>query len=161
MEQEHKSPAYLNDLLYYLEIRMSSLGSYASLVWNRFNWLLTIHLGAIGIYLTEFKGFSESTHVNLGLSIIGILVAVLWVFIGAKDFFSLKKHTEIRDEIEKIISDGFVSSNPELFAIFKRVSNPGATRFKFKQTWALIVFPLILLSLWVALALYSTFTIKI
>lgn len=134
----------LSEVIHYYEIRMSALSEYSDRVWNRFNWLLTLQLAIFGFYFSQIDKSASVAIFKSGVPIIGIVVAILWLVMGAEDYVSMKKHGKRTAEVENKVKELFSNENMEFNFQARR------SFISFRQTWLLFVFPALIIISWLA-----------
>ena len=149
MKDSNDSFEGLSSLISLYEIIMNAQIQYSQRVWTLFNWFLTIHIGIAGFYLIQ--GVDSSSFAFI--PIIALIIAILWIFIGYQDYKSMNKHNYRRKTIENeviikienckvsTLSDSFNEDEKSLI----------------RQTWALFVFPVIVLLFWSVLLFIKLF----
>lgn len=137
------SDKYTDNLVVYYEIRMSVLSNYSSIVWNRFNWILTLQLTIFGFYLLNIE--KDIPQLRISVLIIGVVVCILWLIMGAEDYVSLKNHKGKTSEIDILLKSKFGNEG----IILNNEKN--SRLFKFRQSWLLFIFPLTTILIWVYL----------
>lgn len=142
------SEAPITALLHYYEIRMSALSVYSELVWNRFNWLLTLQVAIASFFLTRHGDEAVGVVQTWRVPAVGMTVSIVWGLMGLGDFRSLQR---IRGKTKQI--------NRELQKLFPHhVALPGSGELnphKPSQTWLLFCLPAFTAVLWVVLAVWS------
>ena len=132
----------ISDVVHYYEVRMSALSDYSNGVWNRFNWFLTLQLAIFGFYFSQSNKIGEISLFESGVPIVGVIVAILWLIMGAEDFISMNKHgkktTKVEDRVLELLSEQNIKFN---FKVKKSV-------IRFRQTWLLFLFPALLIASW-------------
>ena len=131
----------LAELVHYYEVRMLALTEYSSQIWNRFNWFLTLEVAIFGFFFTHL----ETLPANLSsiIPIIGVVIAGLWTFIGFEDRKSMKRHSEIVNEVDLEIRKFFAECSINFEPKVKK--HP----IRFRQMWVLVIFPLIMAASWI------------
>ena len=137
-----KAETLLSDVIHYYEVRMSALSEYSDRVWNRFNWLLTLQLAIFGFYFSQIDKSASFAIFKLGVPIVGIVVAILWLVMGAEDYVSMRKHGKRTDEVENKLRDLFSNENIEFNFQARR------SFISFRQTWLLFIFPALIIISW-------------
>ena len=136
-------------LLELLKIRTNSLVSYSNRVWQMFNWFVTINIGILGFLFSNQNTVLNSFYIYL----VGLLLNILWLFIGINDYLSMEKHKRIKGKIENELYNSYDLS------IFLDPSsqneNPIFLRLKFDQTKTLFIVPLFCIILWILIYLNS------
>ena len=126
-----------SDYIHYYEVKMNAFTSYSAAVWNRFNWILTLQLGAFGLFFTEIMGVRDNIGASNIFQLLGILICILWVLVGYHDFKTLDKHKVVVKKIEDKIKVKIPDSWPEV-----------DVKTFFRQSRLLYLFPLPLIVLW-------------
>ena len=132
----------LGDLTQYYRIRMSALSKYSNIVWNRFNWFLTLSVAIFGLYFNKIEQSSYYLF-KYGIPTIGIVLSILWFLMGIEDYFTLQSHKKKVSKINKYIKDSFAEGNIDI-GIEKR-----NFFINFSQSILLYVYPLISILSWV------------
>jgi len=137
----------LSNLISLYEIIMNAQIQYSQRVWTLFNWFLTIHIGIAGFYLIQNV---ESSSFTL-IPIIALIISTLWIFIGYEDYNSMNKHNKkrkaIEDEVIAKIKDCIELTKPNRLG----EDDKSARITKIRQTWALVIFPIIVFVFWLVL----------
>ncbi len=97
------------ELVHYYEVRMLALTEYSSQIWNRFNWFLTLEVAIFGFFFTHLE--TLPTNLSPIIPIIGVVIAVLWTFIGFEDRESMKRHSKIVNELDVEIRKIFIKQD--------------------------------------------------
>ena len=140
--EDNKKESLLSDVIHYYEVRMSALSQYSDRVWNRFNWFLTLQLAISGFYFSQLEKLASFSIFKSGIPIIGFVVAILWLIMGAEDFVSMRKHgkrtTEVENKVKALFSRQGVDFNAQARKSF----------INFRQTWLLFIFPAFIILSW-------------
>lgn len=140
--EDNKKEILLSDVIHYYEVRMSALSEYSDRVWNRFNWLLTLQLAISGFYFSQLDKLASFSVFKSGVPIIGFVVAILWLIMGAEDFVSMRKYgkrtTEVENKVKTLFSRQGVDFNSQARKSF----------VNFRQTWLLFIFPALIIFSW-------------
>ncbi len=131
----------MDHLISYYQVKSSAWLGYASIVWNRFNWVLTLQLGMIGYYFSVVPANNLGLFSKFNIPAIGFIVSLLWLFMGLEDFKSMKKHRSIVKGLESQIETEL--SKPKV-----PIGIDSLSKSLFHQTYLLFVFPIISLSNW-------------
>jgi len=136
-------------LLELLKIRTNSLVSYSNRVWQMFNWFVTINIGILGFLFSD-----QNTVINsLFIYFVGLLLNILWFFIGINDYLSMLKHKTIKEKIENELYYSYDIGT--LLEPPSQNENPIFSRLKFNQTKTLFMAPLLSIIFWFIIYLYS------
>ncbi|MCK5720581.1 MAG: hypothetical protein KAH84_11645 [Thiomargarita sp.] len=138
MEQEQNA---LAELVHYYEVRILALTEYSGLIWNRFNWFLTLQLVIFGFLFTRLETL-PANYASI-VPIMGIVITLLWSLIGYEDYNSMKRHGKVATDIDEKIKKLFAEQGIDFDIELKK----SATRFR--QTWILFVFPIIVSLSWI------------
>ena len=131
----------MDHLISYYQVKSSAWLGYAGIVWNRFNWLLTLQLGMIGYYFTVVSTNNLGLFSKYNIPAIGLIVSLLWLFMGVEDFKSMKKHRSIVKGLESKIENE-LSKSKELIEI------DNFSKSQFHQTYLLFIFPIVSITNW-------------
>jgi hypothetical protein len=136
LESRIYTEAAKDQLVEILKLRTSSLVSYSNRVWLMFNWFLTFNVGFFAFL------FSKESEVfpRFFILLIGLLISILWFFIGLNDFISMKKHKEIKKNIEVEVA--------KTLNIQSLLFYPERKCFKYNQTKTLIIIPVFTSLFW-------------
>lgn len=130
----------LDELIHYYGVKMNGLSSYSSIVWNRFNWILTLELAAFGLFLTKEKAsISDSISID-EFCVVGIVITTLWIVMGLLDYRSLDRHKESTKYLEKKVR-----------MKLKEPVHDNDGHSLFRQTWILFLFPMMVILIWIYL----------
>jgi len=136
------------ELVHYYEVRMAALSDFSSRTWNRFNWFMTLHLGAFGFIFSNLVKVSKSEWYDVA-SIVLSFTALVWMLLGNKDYFQMTKYSQECKNIEKVIVERFEKDSNIIFA----KATAGKPWFSFKQAKLLYLFPLLVLVAWIMLCI--------
>jgi len=136
------------ELVHYYEVRMASLSDFSSRTWSRFNWFMTLHLGAFGFIFSNLVKVSKSEWYDVAAIVLSF-TALVWTLLGYKDYFQMTKYSQECKNIEKVILERFEKDSHIIFA----KSTTGKPWFSFKQTKLLYLFPLLVLVAWIVLCI--------
>ena len=138
----------MDQLISYYQVQSSAWLGYAGIVWNRFNWMLTLQLAMIGFFFTNYSKTSFSVIYQFHISTVGLIVAILWLFMGIEDFRSMDKHRKRVKNLERKIEKELVDTNIK--------TNPSKVgRSIFRQSYLLIVFPTVAVISWLVTVLVN------
>jgi len=126
-----------SDYIHYYEVKMNAFTEYSAAVWNRFNWILTLQLGAFGLFFTEIIGVRDNIGASNIFQLLGVLICILWVLVGIHDFLSLRKHKSNVAEIDEIIKNRM-----------QDLWNKKPKESPIRLTWLLFIFPIPLIIFW-------------
>ncbi len=141
-----------NDLIQYYDVRMKALSDFSTRVWNRFNWFLTLHLGAFAFVFSNLVKAEESSWYSV-VTIIVALTAVVWTILGYEDFKHMQKYDSECKEIEKAFLSNLEQRESITFQFIKNASNQRGF-LPFKHSRVLHLFPMTVFVIWVGLAVY-------
>ena len=136
------------ELVHYYEVRMASLSDFSSRTWSRFNWFMTLHLGAFGFIFSNLVKVSKSEWYDVAAIVLSF-TALVWTLLGYKDYFQMTKYSQECKNIEKLIIEKFKKDSNIIFA----KATVGKSLFTFKQTKLLYLFPLLVLVAWIVLCI--------
>lgn len=85
------------NLLEILKLKTSSFESLSNKSWSVFNLFLTFNLA----FLTFYFSREENSYFGKILPYFGLTISILWTFLGANDYKSLKKHKKIKEKLEE------------------------------------------------------------
>jgi hypothetical protein len=131
----------MDHLISYYQVRSSAWLGYAGIVWNRFNWLLTLQLGIIGYYFTVVSTNNLGVFSKYNIPTIGLIISLLWLFMGVEDFKSMKKHRSLVKELESKIES-------ELLILKEPIGTDDFSKRQFHQTYLLFIFPIVSITNW-------------
>lgn len=129
----------MNALVHYYEARVLALSEYSGLVWNRFNWFVTLQVAIFGFYFAQFGKTTSQYLLEYGAPFVGMTIALIWTVMGAEDRKSQTKHGKITKDIESRIRE---SLN------FKPLEQGSSY---FRQTRLLVLFPCLVLGAWMVI----------
>ena len=124
----------LDKIINIYNIRMTKLGAYSTLVWNRFNWLVTLQIALLGFFFSQIDKKQAEIKIlfEISIPVIGLVLSVLWLMLGKEDYFTLKKQKEEIKCLSNIINEKLnllVSLNKK--------------RINFSQSIFLFLFPIL------------------
>ena len=132
-----------SDLIHYYETRMNAFSAYSNLVWNRFNWFITLQVIIFGFLFTQQTSVNKSEIVEIGIPIVSIVISILWLVMGVEDYISLKRHGRKTTTIEINIKNILNSTN------IMKTHTEERGKFNFKQSLLLIISPILAMFTWV------------
>ena len=134
----------MNQLINYYQVKSAAWLGYAGIVWNRFNWLLTLQLAMAGFFLTNHSKIDSTAIFQFHIPTIGLIVAFLWFIMGIEDFRSMNKHRNRVKNLEKQIEDELTDSN-------NKTNHDEIRKSFFRQTYLLFFFPTITITSWLVI----------
>lgn len=135
----------LPELIHYFEVRAKLLSDYATRTWQRFNWFMTVHLGAFGLLFSSFVKLPQGDWYPL-VAVVMAMTALLWSALGYEDFQQLQIVTQECKEIEIKVQDSLGGQFPT--PVKKRTVLP------FHHARIIYLLPLLIFSAWVGLGLF-------
>jgi hypothetical protein len=138
----------LSDAVNYYSIKMSALSEYSTMIWNRFNWFLTLQVAILGFYFSQLTKIDASSVVLIGVPVAGLIVAILWAIMGIEDYLSIRRHGKRTKELDKHVRGLFL--NQEI-CIYQNDQNG---RIEFKQTSLLYYFPMLTMTSWIVIYIF-------
>jgi hypothetical protein len=136
LESRIYTEAEKNLIVEILKLRTSSLVSYSNRVWLIFNWFITFNLSFFAFFFT----FKIDCYVSNVVLIAGFLINGLWLLIGINDYFSMKKHKEIKEKIEVRVA--------EILNIQNILLDQKPKYLKYNQTKTLFIIPILTSLFW-------------
>lgn len=131
----------IENITHYYRIKMSAFSKYLAIVWNRFNWFLTLTIAVFGVYFNKIEQTSYFLF-QYGIPTIGIVLSFLWLFMGVEDYLSLKRHKAKVSSIDNHLKDYFHKADIDIR--FEKNNN----YLNFTQSTLLFLFPGLAIICW-------------
>lgn len=140
-----------NDLIHYYEVRMSALSDFSTRTWHRFNWFLTVQLGAFAFIFSSMIKVPESEWYAIVCGFVA-LTALIWSLLGFEDFKHIEQYAGECKEIEAVYLDALADRVDIRFSY--RHQNTNLDLLPFKHGRILYLFPLLAFTAWSGLSVY-------
>jgi len=139
------------DLVQYYEVRMSALSDFSTRTWHRFNWFLTVQLGAFAFIFSSMIKVAQSDWYFIVCGFVA-LTALIWALLGYEDFKHVEQYAGECSEIEGVFLNTLAERVDIKFNFTKASRNVDLLPFKHGRI--LYLFPLLAFVAWSALSIY-------
>jgi len=140
-----------SDLVHYYEVRMSSFSDFSTRTWNRFNWFMTVHLGAFAFIFSNLLKVEHSNWYLIVTISIGV-TALVWCLLGYEDFKQMQRYGVECKEIERVFLETLAERESIKFNFEKRIITDGFSPFKHSRI--LYLFPIFIFTACCTLSIY-------
>ncbi len=141
-----------NTLIQYYAIRMSALSDFSTRVWGRFNWFMTLHLGAFAFIFSNLVKVEHSQWYTV-VTIVVSITAVVWTILGYEDFKQMQKYGNECKEIEKVLLTSLTQEQNLIFSLSEQNRKKRGI-LPFKHSRLLYLFPILVFITWITLSVY-------
>jgi len=139
------------DLVHYYQVRMSALSDFSTRTWHRFNWFMTVHLGAFAFVFSSLVKVGDSDWYGI-ISGFVAMTALVWCLLGYEDFKQMQKYGIECKEIERVFLATLAERESLRFNFDRANDKKGILPFMHARL--LYLFPLAVLFSWSALSVY-------
>jgi len=139
------------DLVHYYEVRMSASSDFSTRTWHRFNWFMTMQLGAFAFIFSSMIKVPQSGWYPILTAFVAI-TALVWSLLGYEDFKHIKQHADECKEIERLFL-GTLEERADIKLNLEKARHH-ISFIPFDHARILYLFPLSVFATWSALSIY-------
>ncbi len=150
-KKEFQIENVFGDLLHYYEVRMSSFSDFCTRTWHRFNWFMTVHLGAFAFIFSSLVKVDDSDWYSV-VTISVAMTALVWSLLGYEDFKQMQKYSFECKEIERIFLNKLAERESIKFNFEQSNSDKGISLIKHSRI--LYLLPIVVFVAWSVLSIY-------